>query len=126
MTLDTIGAPWIRDDGAIKLVYKSCLDCGREDFPAQPYGCLKCGAHAHEVYVDRLADAVGTLVAQVEVNINPGHPTPYRIGEIAVDATTLRVQALLTDDASPGARVTAFVMDEGSIAFAPREETTQS
>ena len=112
--------PWTGDDsGVVHLVYRACLNCGRESFPPQPYGCLECGSHDEDVFVVRRAEAVGTLVTQVQVLVNPGRPTPYRVGEIAVAGTSLCVQALVAGDRlAPGDRVRAAVTADRDVAFA--------
>lgn len=135
MTLHTpaTGAPdapsqesWLRDRSAkISLIYRECLNCGRESFPPQAYGCLECGTYADDQFVNRHTQAAGTLVAQVEVNIHPGHPSPYRIGEIAITGRKFTVQARIADsEVMPGHSVSAVVADGKDVVFAAVQEVT--
>lgn len=124
VTNSTTDAPWTRDpSGVVSLHYRLCLNCGREVFPPQSHGCPECGAHREDVFVARRSEAVGELLTLVEVHVNPGHPTPYRVGEIAVSGTTLRVQAPLDGHGlAPGGRVRALVTADERVAFAATSE----
>ncbi|WP_225625913.1 zinc ribbon domain-containing protein [Streptomyces werraensis] len=122
---DARSGPWFTDDtGTVRLVYKACLKCGRQTFPPQPYGCLECGAYDADVFVDRHAEATGTLAAQVTVHLHPDQPTPFRIAEIDVRGTSLCVQAPLASEEGldVGDRVHAVVLDNATLAFAAPQE----
>jgi uncharacterized OB-fold protein len=124
MTSQAPDAPWTRDpSGVVWIRYKACLSCGREVFPAQSYGCSGCGSHRDDVFVERRVEAMGEVLALVDVHPHPEHPTPYRVGEIAVAGTDLRVQALLDGhDLVAGDSVRALLTGDDKVAFVATRE----
>jgi uncharacterized OB-fold protein len=61
------------DTGAVEVVLRGgiCRDCSRRFFPAQAYGCERCGSiHLEGV----MLPGTGTVAAKAQVHIHKGAP----------------------------------------------------
>lgn len=73
-----------------------CSRCGMDAFPAQSYGCVRCGATGDRLESHDLATQ-GTLLSFAVVRTHPTHAVPFTMGEIQLDAGPI-VRAQLSDD----------------------------
>lgn len=105
--------PWQVDEaGSPRLRGMRCSACGMDAFPAQNYGCIRCGATGDQLVPRELATQ-GKLLSFAVVRTHPTHPVPFTMGEIQLDAGPI-VRAQLSD-ATPleiGQRVSASVEGE--------------
>ena len=79
-------------DGVITLAGMACARCGHLAFPAQHYGCEKCGATGDDLKSKALG-ARGPLLAFATVNLHYGKDidAPYIVGSIELeDGPTIR------------------------------------
>lgn len=90
-----------------------CSACGMDAFPAQAYGCIRCGATGERLESRDLATQ-GTLLSFAIVRTHPTHAVPFTMGEIQLDAGPI-VRAQLSDDTrlEIGRRVVAVVSAAG-------------
>lgn len=76
----------VGDEGQPRLRVQRCGRCSTVAFPPQPYGCESCGAPATEA-TEMLVAATGTVLARATVHRDLlGHPVPYTVAEVALDA----------------------------------------
>ena len=68
--------------GAPALLGAECDACGYVFFPAQMFGCERCGAHGALLKPRALAGR-GTLTAAAAVHLHPGkRPLPFVVGTV--------------------------------------------
>jgi uncharacterized OB-fold protein len=71
------------EDGSPRLLFGRCLACEALTFPANAYGCARCGSASLEI-VER--PAAGTLVACVTLHADliAGLPAPQVVGDVEI------------------------------------------
>jgi uncharacterized OB-fold protein len=74
------------EDGTITLGGMICTSCHHISFPAQSYGCEKCGAFG-DALRSRKIEAQGQLLAFARVNLHRGKgiKAPFLVGSIQLD-----------------------------------------
>ncbi len=112
----------ISEDGSPMLRAVHCPACGADLFPAQRYGCIRCGAPGDSLE-DTLLAARGTLVSFAVVQTHASHPVPFTLADLQLDAGPV-VRAELSAGASPqmGGRFAAVVVEDdrgGHLEFTP-------
>ena len=94
-----------------------CGRCSTVAFPPQPYGCETCGAPATEADEEQVV-AAGRVLARATVHRDLlGHPVPYTVAEIALDAGPAARVLLASptgEDVSIGTRVRGVLRPPGS------------
>jgi uncharacterized OB-fold protein len=85
---------------APKLRARRC-GCGHLSFPAQRFGCERCGLPG-EQSAETSLDARGVLTALTVVRVHSKLPVPYFIGRVTLDAGPA-IDVVLSDD--PGLAV---------------------
>lgn len=115
------------DDGKIVLKGMKCRNCGHVTFPAQSYGCEKCGAFGEALEPLDLA-ARGTLMAFATVNLHMGKDieTPFVVGSLKLDdGPTIRCTLVEQGEAelAHGATMTGrVVINSAGAPEEPRRE----
>lgn len=73
-------------DGTIALGGMICTSCNHISFPAQSYGCEKCGAYGEALQSRKIA-ARGRLLAFASVKLHRGKgiKAPFLVGSIRLD-----------------------------------------
>ncbi|MCZ2110369.1 MAG: OB-fold domain-containing protein, partial [Dehalococcoidia bacterium] len=102
-----------------------CARCGALSFPAQDYGCIRCGAHGAALQ-HREIRTNGTLLTFAVVRTHPSHAVPFTLGDVQLDAGPV-VRAQIADrmPLTVGLRVQASVVSDergGHLEFV--EEAT--
>ena len=83
-------------------------------FPAQAYGCLRCGAHG-DLLVETDVPASGTLTAFAVVQTHASHPVPFALGDLQLEGgPVIRVPLAGGTPHSPGSRYTGRIV-EGDV-----------
>lgn len=77
-----------------------CRACGSTLWPAQQYGCERCGADSTDLHLVDLA-GTGRLLSFATVYSHPDLPTPYTVVEVALDSGQL-IRGVWAEPASPG------------------------
>lgn len=89
-----------------------CGACGALAFPAQTYGCIRCGAHGERLESQAIATN-GALLTYAVVRSHPSHAVPFTLAEVQLDAGPIvRVQLAETTPHTPGTRVTAIAVED--------------
>lgn len=101
----------VADSGVPRLRGVRCDGCGTTLFPPQGYGCTVCGTFGERLRACEFP-AAGTIVSFAEVHRHHGHPVPFTIADISLDAGPV-VRAKLVAGAVPriGARAEGRVID---------------
>jgi uncharacterized OB-fold protein len=97
-----------------------CRACGRTAFPAQEFGCERCGAHGEDLEPVELSGH-GTVLALLTVHEHPDPavPTPSAVAGIQLEeGPVLRARVGAGVDAA-GTAVTAAA-DGGVLVFRKR------
>jgi len=89
-----------------------CARCGTFAFPAQDYGCVRCGAYGESLEHQEIRTN-GTLLTFAVVRTHPSHAVPFTLGDVQLDAGPV-VRAQLADETplTIGLRVRALVADD--------------
>lgn len=116
-----MSTPWETDTDKVRLRIGKCRVCRHTYFPPQAYGCERCGATGSDLTTVTVP-ATGVITASVDVHTHPVYPTPFTIGEIALDHEPVVVQALLGSPQRVGDRVVGAAAESGSgVLFTPEE-----
>jgi len=118
------------DDGALRLLFLQCGQCGRLSFPASSYGCRHCGAPSEAGSVVRRPGLARLRRAvTVHQNLSPGLAAPYVVGELELAPGIVEEAVLDVPDEqglTPGMTVRAVARDAGEgryvCRFVPAEE----
>jgi hypothetical protein len=70
------------DTTAHTLHLARCTDCGAHTFPADAYGCRRCGAAHARLAKEPCTRAVLRNAITVHAELTPGLPVPCVIGEV--------------------------------------------
>jgi len=103
---------WDNSSGTVRLRVGRCRDCGYVFFPAQDHGCESCGAPPSSLRA-MSTPAAGVVTASVIVHTHPVYPTPFVVGDIALDGEPVVVQAILRDPRRVGDRVAGTIDKTG-------------
>lgn len=87
-------------DGAPIIHGRHCRSCGHKFFPAQDYGCERCGARPDELEAIGLA-TTGAVLATTTVNFGPGVTNGTVIGTIVLDDGPA-IQVIFGSSTAPG------------------------
>jgi len=115
-------------DGHLTLRGMACATCGYRAFPAQDYGCERCGAYGDALSAARLS-GTGTVTAAAVVHRHSGPEItpPFTAAAIVLDDGPF-VHALLSDTGAqappPGTRVRVVADDDAAadVRFAIEED----
>lgn len=89
-----------------------CAKCGTFAFPAQDYGCIRCGAYGENLQ-GREIRTNGSLVTFAVVRTHPSHAVPFTLGDVQLDAGPIvRVQLADETPLTIGLRVRGAVADD--------------
>jgi len=110
-------AMYARGSGdTLDLLFLQCRACGALSFPANAYGCHRCGAAREQGETVR-RPGVCTLRNRVTVhqNLAPAIAAPYVVGELELAPGIVEEAVLAIDDeaaASPGMTMRAVAMPD--------------
>jgi uncharacterized protein len=107
----------------VRLSGSRCSRCGLVAFPAEPYGCERCGAHGDELVAAGLS-AAGRVrcFATVHRHHNPDLEAPFTVVEVVLDDGPALKAVWLGDGIEPaiGDRAEG-AMWEDRFVFVPKE-----
>lgn len=106
-------AAWlVEQSGAAALRGVHCTKCGAFAFPAQAFGCIRCGAFGDQLQ-PQTVPTNGTLVTFAIVRTHASHPVPFTLADVQLDAgPVVRGQLAASAPLQLGARVVATVVDD--------------
>lgn len=95
------------DDGAPRLLLARCRACEALTFPANAYGCSRCGAPDLET-IER--EAAGTLVACVTLHADliAGLPAPQVVGDVELAPGIIEEVLIGGAEPTPGVTLTGY------------------
>jgi uncharacterized OB-fold protein len=114
-TISTVAEPLLYgadDTGAPYLAGMRCRSCGYVDYPAQPFGCQRCGSAERQLEGLRL-DPAGSVFASTTVHQHAGNGVtpPFTIAAIKLDSgPVLRGTMIDNTPLPPGNRVTGVLV----------------
>lgn len=111
-----------RGAAGVALAGSTCRRCGLVAFPAEPYGCERCGAPASELDATPLP-AGGTVRSAATVHRPaPDVPAPFVVVDVVLDAGPTVTAVAMDEDGGAdlviGDRVEGFLHD-GRFRFVP-------